>query len=66
MTSGWIFLTSFVAISAGIAAGMMLRRRIAEKHLEQAKEVIRLGASFLATLSAVLISLMIASAKKFL
>jgi hypothetical protein len=63
VTSGWIFLISFVAIVAGIATGMLLRRRIPEQRLESAKEVIRLGASFLATLSAVLISLMIASAK---
>jgi hypothetical protein len=63
VTSGWIFLISFVAIVAGIAAGMLLRRRLDEKRLEAAKDVIRLGAGFLATLSAVLISLMIASAK---
>jgi hypothetical protein len=63
VTSGWIFLISFVAIVAGIAAGMLLRRRLDGKHLDAAKEVIRLGASFLARLSAVLISLMIASAK---
>jgi len=63
VTSGWIFLISFVAIVAGIATGMLLRRRIDQKRLEAAKEVIRLGAGFLATLSAVLISLMIASAK---
>jgi hypothetical protein len=63
VTSGWIFLISFVAIAAGIAIGMLLRRRLDEKHLEAAKDVIRLGAGFLATLSAVLISLMIASAK---
>ncbi|HWX60589.1 hypothetical protein [Bradyrhizobium sp.] len=63
MTSGWILLISFVAIAAGIAAGMLLRQRLGEERLESAKEMIRLGASFLATLSAVLISLMIASAK---
>jgi hypothetical protein len=63
VTSGWIFLFSFVAIAAGIAFGMLLRRRLDGKRLEAAKEVVRLGASFLATLSAVLISLMIASAK---
>lgn len=44
--------------------GMALRRHIAADRLDaSAKEVIRLGAGFLATLSAVLISLMIASAK---
>lgn len=64
MTSGWIFLISFVALVIGIAAGMLLRKRIPADHLGAGpKEVIRLGAGFLATLSAVLISLMIASAK---
>jgi hypothetical protein len=63
VTSGWIFLISFVALVAGIGVGMLLRRRFDDKELEAAKDVIRLGAGFLATLSAVLISLMIASAK---
>lgn len=64
MTSGWIFLISFVAIMAGIAIGTYLRRHADLDRLGPAtKEVIRLGASYLATLSAVLISLMIASAK---
>src|SRR5262249_15644242 len=49
---------------AGIAIGMYLRRHVDLDKLGPAtKEVIRLGASYLATLSAVLISLMIASAK---
>lgn len=64
MTSGWIFLVSFVAITAGILFGMALRRRLPADRLGPGtKEVIRLGAGLLATLSAVLISLMIASAK---
>ena len=64
MTSGWIFLISFVAIMVGIAIGMYLRRHVDLDRLGPAtKEVIRLGANYLATLSAVLISLMIASAK---
>ena len=64
MTSSWIFLISFVALVIGIAAGMLLRKRIPADELSAGpKEVIRLGAGFLATLSAVLISLMIASAK---
>jgi hypothetical protein len=33
VTSGWIFLISFVAIAAGIATGMLLRWRLDEKHL---------------------------------
>ena len=64
MTSGWIFLISFVAISAGIAIGMALRNHVPADRLGPAtKELIRLGAGFLATLAAVLLSLMIASAK---
>ena len=63
MTSGWIFLISVVALTAGVAFGMMLRDRLPKQHLDGAKEVVRLGAGFLATLSAVLISLMITSAK---
>ena len=64
MTSGWIFLVSFVVLTIGMTAGMLLRNRIPADELDAGtKEVIRLGAGFLATLSAVLISLMIASAK---
>jgi hypothetical protein len=63
VTSGWIFLISLVALTAGVACGMMLRDRLPKQHLDGAKEVVRLGAGFLATLSAVLISLMITSAK---
>jgi hypothetical protein len=64
VTSGWIFLTSFVALGIGMCVGMILRRHLAANRLgASTKEVIRLGAGFLATLAAVLISLMIASAK---
>ena len=64
MTSGWTFLVSFVSIVAGIVLGMTLRARLpAPKLGHDTKEVIRLGAGLLATLAAVVISLMIASAK---
>jgi hypothetical protein len=64
VTSGWIFLISFVAISAGIAIGMALRNHVPAERLGPAtKELIRQGAGFLATLAAVLLSRMIASAK---
>ena len=64
MTSGRIFLISFVAIVAGMVLGMILRRQIPVVYLrEDTKEVILRGAGFLTTLAAVLISLMIASAK---
>jgi hypothetical protein len=52
VTSGWIFLISFVAICAGIAIGMALRNHVPADRLGPAtKELIRLGAGFLATLS---------------
>jgi hypothetical protein len=64
VTSGWIFLISFVSITAGVGLGMVLRARLPAFHLNpETKEVIRLGAGLLATLAAVVISLMIASAK---
>jgi hypothetical protein len=64
VTSGRIFLISFVAIVAGMVLGMILRRQLPAAHLrEDTKEVIQRGAGFLTTLAAVLISLMIASAK---
>jgi hypothetical protein len=64
VTSGRIFLISFVAIVAGMVLGMILRRQIPVVYLrEDSKEVILRGAGFLTTLAAVLISLMIASAK---
>jgi hypothetical protein len=64
VTSGWIFLISFASIVAGVALGMTLRARLPPSRLSHdTKEVIRLGAGLLATLAAVVISLMIASAK---
>jgi len=64
MTSTWIFLVSFVAILAGAAIGIALRVRLPRAQLdEDTREMIRRGASLLATLVAVLISLTIAAAK---
>jgi hypothetical protein len=64
VTSGWIFLISFTSIMAGVVLGLMLHARLPAFRLPgETKEVIRLGANLLATLAAVVISLMIASAK---
>lgn len=64
MTSIWVFLISFFAILAGGMAGMTLRARLPKEQLSpETREMIRLGASLLGTLVAVLISLTIASAK---
>jgi hypothetical protein len=64
MTSASIFLISFASISAGIGLGVALRARLPAARIgPETKEVVRLGAGLLATLAAVVISLMIASAK---
>jgi hypothetical protein len=64
VTSGWVFLTTLASTVAGIALGLTLRARVPQLHLTQeTKEVVRLGSGLLATLAAVVISLMIASAK---
>jgi Protein of unknown function (DUF4239) len=60
MTSFGIFLTSFVSIACGFGLGMALP---GTRLHQETKEVVRLGTSLLVTLAAVLISLMIASAK---
>ncbi|HMM91106.1 bestrophin-like domain [Bradyrhizobium sp.] len=64
MSSTEAFLASFAAILIGAAAGMGLRRALPAEWLEGgAKEAIRLGAGLLSTLAALVIGLMIASAK---
>ena len=65
MSSTSAFVASFLAILAG-AAGMWLRRHPSIEALDPgSKDLIRLGAGFLATLAALVIGLMIASAKNF-
>ena len=64
MTSGWVFLVTFGATVGGMLLGMVLRASLPAVTLNtETKEVVRLGVGLLATLSAVAISLMIASAK---
>jgi uncharacterized protein DUF4239 len=66
MSSTVAFVASFIAILIGAAGGMWLRKHPSIDGLDTgSKEVIRLGAGFLATLSALVIGLMIASAKNF-
>jgi hypothetical protein len=60
MTSAGIFLISFVSIASGFGLGMALPGTRLNK---ENREVVRLGTGLLVTLAAVLISLMIASAK---
>jgi hypothetical protein len=64
MNSTVAFLASFISILIGAAIGMLLKRLLPAELLEGgSKEAIRLGAGFLSTLSALVIGLMIASAK---
>ena len=64
MSSTAAFLASFASILIGAAVGMVLRRTLPADRLEGgSKEAIRLGAGFLSTLAALVIGLMIASAK---
>ena len=64
MSSTAAFLASFASILIGAAIGMVLKRTLPADRLEGgSKEAIRLGAGFLSTLAALVIGLMIASAK---
>jgi hypothetical protein len=64
MSSMTAFLASLVSILIGTVIGMILKRSwLADRLDGGSKETIRLGAGFLATLAALVIGLMIASAK---
>ena len=64
MSSTAAFLASFASILIGAAIGMSLKRFLPADVLDGgSKEAIRLGAGFLSTLAALVIGLMIASAK---
>jgi hypothetical protein len=66
MFSILISLITFIGICAGIAAGMALRKRLPEGHLTgDSRDAIKLGAGLVATMTALLLSLLIASAKSF-
>jgi hypothetical protein len=59
-----ISLVTFVIMLAGAAAGVMLRRSLPKHHLnDHSKDVIRLGSALIATLSALVLGLLITSAK---
>jgi Protein of unknown function (DUF4239) len=64
MSSSLIFLIAFFSIMAGAIFGMLLRRWLPEASLSpDTKETVRLATGLLATVAALVISLMIASAK---
>ena len=64
MSSVTAFVASFISILIGAAIGMILRRNFQTGLLDTgSREAIRLAAGLLATLAALVIGLMIASAK---
>jgi hypothetical protein len=63
MYSLLIFLVTFVSIAVGGALGMLVRIRLPQAQLSESKEVIRLGAGLMGTVAALVLGLMIASAK---
>jgi hypothetical protein len=59
-----ISLLAAVLMLAGAGAGILLRHRLPQHHLnEHSKDVVRLGASLVATITALLLGLLITSAK---
>ena len=59
--------TIFGLTLAGIFLGTLLRRSLPEHHLnEHAKDVVRLGVGLIATIAALVLGLLIASAKDLL
>ena len=55
---------AFACILAGTLVGMLLRNKVAEEHLSSdAKDVVRLGAGLIGTIAALVLGLLIASAK---
>jgi hypothetical protein len=66
MFSILISLLTLIGVCAGTAAGMALRRSLPEGHLTgDSRDAIKLGAGLIATMTALLLSLLIASAKSF-
>ncbi len=63
MSSGLVFLITFLSIAIGGALGMLVRVRLPETAIPGSKEVVRLGASLMGTVAALVLGLMIASAK---
>ena len=59
-----ISLLAFFVMLAGAAAGIGLRRILPEHHLnDHSKDVVRLGSALVATMSALVLGLLITSAK---
>ena len=61
MVISWI---AFLSVFGGALLGIVLRGRLPEHHLsEESKDVVKLGMSLFATMAALVLALLIASAK---
>src|SRR5471030_2855077 len=64
MSSIAISLIIFACVFGGALVGMFLRTRLPEHHLSaESREVVKVGTGLIATLSALVLGLMVASAK---
>jgi len=64
MTTFAIAAIIFVCVFGGVLAGMLIRRALPEHHVtKETEDVVKLGMAIIATLSALVIGLLIASAK---
>ena len=63
MSSGLVFLITFASIALGGVVGMLVRIHLPDAALADSKEVVRLGAGLMGTVAALVLGLMIASAK---
>ena len=63
MNSGVVFLITFASIAIGGAIGMLVRIRLPDAAIADSKEVVRLSAGLMGTVAALVLGLMIASAK---
>jgi hypothetical protein len=63
LSSGLVFLITFVSIAIGGVVGMLVRIHVPDAAVAGSKEVVRLGAGLMGTVAALVLGLTIASAK---
>jgi len=66
MSSAAISFIVFTSVFGGALAGMLLRRSLPQEHLSgDSKETVKLGMAFVSTMCALVLGLLISSAKNF-
>src|SRR4029450_7348692 len=65
MSASWVSVIVFACVFAGAVVGMALRRVLPEPHRSaESKDIIRAGTGMIATISALVLGLLVASAKQ--